>query len=350
MHSPARVVVGTLSAVVIAGVLVFAFRSERDETGAPVVAVPSTGAAVGAEAALPEDDTGSHVPGPPSPQHASAVEPTSAADWDERSRTEDLFSFAQAAAAAALNGDGRAGWLLSLVLVECKVVLGRADRRDPALRRSLAEARLDDSKLERCEGFRAADPLDRLPDEAKRASYWRELAIAAGDGRAIAYRALVERACGEPRHGLRSQSKLPRVDSGRRTSGRRHQGPGGHRYAGERVLAAECFARASTGRCMAHRGLRARLRLLDDESGTRKRLRAKRNVRWNDDHGRVSAERKRGRIRQDVRCGSGHRVQREAGKLGRLATVPRDGPLADGPLIEPDRGTAVAAPRRRAPS
>ena len=169
MHSPARVVVGTLSAVVIVGVLVFAFCSERSETGASAAAAPSTGAAVGAEAAL-QEDARSRVPGPPSPQHASAVEPTDAVEWDERYRSEDLFSFAQAAAAAAINGDGRAGWLLSLVLVECKVLLGRADRRDPALRGSLAEARLDDSKLERCEGFRTADPLDGLPEEAKRAS------------------------------------------------------------------------------------------------------------------------------------------------------------------------------------
>jgi hypothetical protein len=93
-----------------------------------------------------------------------------------------------------MNGDGRAGWLLSLVLVDCKVLLDTADRRDPALRGTLAEDRLDDSKIQRCEGFRAAHPLDGLPDEAKRPSYWRELAIAAGDGRAVAYRAVVERA------------------------------------------------------------------------------------------------------------------------------------------------------------
>lgn len=192
MHRRARVAVGTLSAVVIAGVLVFAFRSERDEAGVSSAAAPSTDAVAGAAALA--DDTAPDVPGPTPRQQASAVRPADAAEWDERYRTEDLFSFAQAAAAAAIKGDGRAGWLLSLVLVECKVVLGRADRRDPALRGSLAEARLDDSKLERCKGFRAADPLDGLPDEAKRVSYWRELAIAAGDGRAIAYRALVERA------------------------------------------------------------------------------------------------------------------------------------------------------------
>src|SRR5262245_53682288 len=107
-HSRARVIVGALSAVVIAGVLVFAFRGERDETGASPSAAPSTSAVE--ETAASPDDSGAHVPGPAPRQQASAVKPTDAAEWDERYRTDDLFSFAQAAAAAALEGDGRAAW------------------------------------------------------------------------------------------------------------------------------------------------------------------------------------------------------------------------------------------------
>lgn len=114
-------------------------------------------------------------------------------EWDDRYRGEDLFSFVHSAAVAAMKGDARGAWLLSLVLTDCKMALLWADRRDPALRGSLAEQPVDDLKLQRCEGFRAAHPLDglELPEEARSPKYWRELAIAGGDGRAVASRAVV---------------------------------------------------------------------------------------------------------------------------------------------------------------
>jgi hypothetical protein len=192
MMTGTRVVVTILFAVAIVGALaVIAFRSERDEAGTSGTA-PPTGAGAAAEAAL-RQDAGSRSSGAPPSVAASVEEPAGVVEWDYRYRTENLFSFAHSAAVAAMNGDARAAWLLSLVLTDCKTVLLWADRGDPALRGSLAEQRVDDLKLRRCEGFREAHPLDglELPDEARFPRFWRELAIAGGDGRAVASRAVV---------------------------------------------------------------------------------------------------------------------------------------------------------------
>jgi hypothetical protein len=193
------VVVGTVTAVVVASVTAtIAFHRERAETGPLSAAGASSVGVVADSDTTPPVQAGAGAARDPLPQDepigTSSDELTDAAEWDQRYRTEELFSFAQSAAVAAMSGDGRAAWLLSLVLPECKVLLLSADRRDPALRGSLAERRLDDLKIQRCEGFRAAHPLDGLglPEEANVPRYWRELAIAAGDGRAVAYRAVVE--------------------------------------------------------------------------------------------------------------------------------------------------------------
>ena len=192
------VVVGAVTAVVVASVVAtIAFHSEQAKTGPLSAAGASSVGVVADSETAPAVETAARAAPGALPREQSVRTPagelTDAAEWDERYRTEDLFSFAQSAAVAAINGDGKAAWLLSLVLVECKVHLVSADQRDPALAGSLAERRLDDLKIQRCEGFRAAHPVDglELPEDAKFPRYWRDLAIAAGDGRAVVYRAVV---------------------------------------------------------------------------------------------------------------------------------------------------------------
>jgi hypothetical protein len=193
-------VTGVVIATVLAAIIVHRERIESGPSSAASAAGVSSASAVADADSAPLVETGARADRDALPQEesgsTSAAELTDAAEWDERYRTDDLFSFAQSAAVAAMNGDGRAAWLLSLVLVECKSVLLSADRRDRALRGSLAEPRLDDLKIQRCEGFRSAHPVDglELPEEAKLSKYWRELAIAAGDGRAVASRAVISAA------------------------------------------------------------------------------------------------------------------------------------------------------------
>lgn len=199
MARRAGTVVSTVTGIVIAAVVAaIIVDRERTETGpssgtAGASVAVSTGARTTALSVATEGDAPQSALRREESVDASAGEPTDAAEWDERYRTEDLFSFAQSAAVAAISGDGRAAWLLSGVLTECKVLIASADRRDPALRGSLAERRVDDLKIQRCDGFRAAHPLDelQLPEDAMRPGYWRELAIAAGDSRALASRAVM---------------------------------------------------------------------------------------------------------------------------------------------------------------
>jgi hypothetical protein len=140
------VVVGIVATVMVASVVAaIAFHSEWAETGPLAATGPSSvGVVAGADTA-PLVETAAPASRDALPQSGtSAEELTDAAEWDERYRTDDLFSFAQSAAVAAINGDGRAAWLLSLVLAECRELLISADLRDPALRGSLAEPRFDD--------------------------------------------------------------------------------------------------------------------------------------------------------------------------------------------------------------
>lgn len=186
------VVVSTVTALVIAIVLVAVpFHGERAPTVSSTNVAHGPSAAAATEAVLPATEPRESARSQRERSVGrSAAALTDSANWDARYRTEDLFSFAQSAALEALKGDGRAAWLLSLTLVECKVLLVSADQRDPGLRGSLAELPAGD--VQRCERFRTGHPLDglELPEEARLPGYWRDLAIAAGDGRAVVSRAV----------------------------------------------------------------------------------------------------------------------------------------------------------------
>src|SRR5262245_49851658 len=111
------------------------------------------------------------------------------ADGDELFAGGDHYAFVEGAAAAALDGDGRAAWLMSRAVLECTAVLRT---EEGALSPTITANPVEMARQKRCSSFRRLpSPLDALglPEEAKRSGYWRELAEALGDSRAVAYRA-----------------------------------------------------------------------------------------------------------------------------------------------------------------
>jgi hypothetical protein len=120
---------------------------------------------------------------------ASAHEDGPDEDWDKLFAAGDHYAFVEAAAAAALDGDGRAAWLMSRALLECTAVLRT---EEGALSPAITANPVEMARQKRCSSFRhQPNPLDalELQEEAKRAGYWRQLAEALGDSRAVAYRA-----------------------------------------------------------------------------------------------------------------------------------------------------------------
>jgi hypothetical protein len=126
-------------------------------------------------------------------------------DWNQRYReSTDYFSLARALADAAVIGDARAPYVLSRVLLECKVHAitlqsypgGTAPERVQAYLVNTPSI----SEAQRAAFARRASQCERLfsenafaehdlPEEAQEFRYWRDLAIEAGDPLALMERA-----------------------------------------------------------------------------------------------------------------------------------------------------------------
>lgn len=134
-------------------------------------------------------------------------EPTElATSWMTRYReSEDHFAFAEEAAKAAVEGDVRAQYTLSQVLLECYVEVGLTVAMNQGNLAANIEARAAAfpgyqehnrvqirAKIRRCERFFDGSPLATLalPDEAQSHGYWFDKAVAAGDPLAVMDRAL----------------------------------------------------------------------------------------------------------------------------------------------------------------
>jgi hypothetical protein len=126
-------------------------------------------------------------------------------DWNRRYReSTDFFTLTAEMAAAALEGDARAAWLTSRVLLDCK--LEQANLK-PYAHGSLAdrvEARIATFKfvseprraayrrrVAQCERLFTDDPFAAfdLPADAREFQYWRAVARASGDPLAVVERA-----------------------------------------------------------------------------------------------------------------------------------------------------------------
>jgi hypothetical protein len=115
--------------------------------------------------------------------------PSSFPAWDDLYRSStDYFSFVQAAAPAAIAGDGEAQWLLSKALMECQLEGVTAQEvRAGRLPGHLATT----PRAQRCQRFRDADPLESfdLPEDASSFAYWRNQALASQNPNAVMLRA-----------------------------------------------------------------------------------------------------------------------------------------------------------------
>jgi hypothetical protein len=197
MGSRVKAQLGAVIAVVAVCLgVVFAVRtgfSEFEPSSLLVVRPADVKAAQTGDAASNNAATqGGGMASPRVPVEAEIEESGPFRDWDALYNTSDYHFFVQSAAPAAIGGDGRAAWLISQALLQCgPFVLSNAGA-DPSAKRSLAEPPGDLSRTERCEGFQRSHPLDEfdLPEEAQRVDYWRAIAAAVGDGRAVMYRAV----------------------------------------------------------------------------------------------------------------------------------------------------------------
>jgi len=119
-------------------------------------------------------------PAPAVESERAAAEDAPREDWNQRYLvTDDFFAFVQAAAPAAIAGDGRAQYLISRALLWCRVEL--IAEQQPRLPYASPNPR----RL--CTRFHEGHPLDAfgLAEEAKSFVYWRETALAHGDALAV---------------------------------------------------------------------------------------------------------------------------------------------------------------------
>ena len=187
-----------LAAVVVSLAFAITWVTRPSEQVAPAVAVPRM------QVAPP---TGGLDRVTPPAQAAVPVEALVAhpVDWNRRYReSTDFFTLTAEMAGAALEGDARAAWLTSRVLLACKIeqlnlasytqgsLAGRVEAylvANPAVsepRRAAYRRR-----IAQCEGLFSGDPFAELdlPAEAREFQYWRDAARAAGDPLAVAERA-----------------------------------------------------------------------------------------------------------------------------------------------------------------
>jgi hypothetical protein len=144
--------------------------------------------------AVAEQQTAASDPGASSSSWASLY-------WDSK----DRFAFAEAAAVAALAGDSRAQYYLSLTLLDCSVQVGLTAPMGRGSVSANIEARFEGtprlreydrerirSQVMRCERFFNESPFANLslPEEAQTHQYWFDRAVAAGDPLAVMDRAL----------------------------------------------------------------------------------------------------------------------------------------------------------------
>jgi hypothetical protein len=187
------------AATLVAAVVV---TRPRDDRGAPQGAelTRRQPRAVAADPAGAVPAAANDVAAPMAPEASSERR-----DWLRiYERAEDDFSLAQELAAAAVNGDARAQYVLGDLLLRCEVhkrglapykeatVAARVEAHLATLPHGSERSRRSFRReVSRCERLFSEDPFvgRDLPEEAKRFRYWSDRALASGDPLAVIDRA-----------------------------------------------------------------------------------------------------------------------------------------------------------------